>query len=124
MVDSRSAGTIVIGDVVSVEVGQTAVTSGCPAEASQVLVERRRRARACAVLAAASHGVNNMSVVDDPKTFGRTRLSFANTHDIDEFVATLERSSAARSRPISGGAFDWYAAPTVSVRPPTRKCSA
>src|SRR5215467_12307833 len=32
-----------------------------------------------------------MSVVDDPKTFGRTRLSFADTHDIDEFVATLDR---------------------------------
>src|SRR5215467_13207235 len=32
-----------------------------------------------------------MSVVDDPKTFGRTRLSFADTHDIDEFVAVLER---------------------------------
>src|SRR3977135_1866190 len=32
-----------------------------------------------------------MSVVDDPKTFGRTRLSFASIADIDEFVATLER---------------------------------
>jgi len=32
VVDSRSAGTIVIGDVVSVGVGQTAVTSGWPAE--------------------------------------------------------------------------------------------
>src|SRR5215831_4216536 len=32
-----------------------------------------------------------MSVVDDPKTFGRTRLSFADTRDIDEFVTTLEQ---------------------------------
>jgi sulfite reductase (NADPH) hemoprotein beta-component len=32
-----------------------------------------------------------MSVVEDPKTFGRARLSFANVADIDEFVATLER---------------------------------
>ena len=32
-----------------------------------------------------------MSVVDDPKTFGRTRLSFASVADIDEFVATLDR---------------------------------
>src|SRR4051812_47983717 len=32
-----------------------------------------------------------MSVVDDPKTFGRARLSFASVADIDEFVATLER---------------------------------
>src|SRR5436305_14858981 len=32
-----------------------------------------------------------MSVVDDAKTFGRTRLSFADTQDIDEFVAMLDR---------------------------------
>src|SRR5947209_12643476 len=32
-----------------------------------------------------------MSVVDDPTTFGRTRLSFADEAEIDEFVATLER---------------------------------
>jgi len=32
-----------------------------------------------------------MSVVDDPKTFGRARLSFASQADIDEFVDTLER---------------------------------
>ena len=32
-----------------------------------------------------------MSVMDDPKTFGRARLSFADARDIDEFVATLER---------------------------------
>src|SRR5262245_32928059 len=32
-----------------------------------------------------------MSVVDDPKTFGRARLSFADEHDIDEFVAVLDR---------------------------------
>src|ERR1700747_27079 len=32
-----------------------------------------------------------MSVVDDPKTFGRARLSFASEADIDEFVETLEK---------------------------------
>lgn len=32
-----------------------------------------------------------MSVMDDPRTLGRTRLSFASEADIDEFVATLER---------------------------------
>src|SRR5436190_7925414 len=32
-----------------------------------------------------------MSVVDDQKTFGRARLSFANAAEIDEFVKTLER---------------------------------
>jgi sulfite reductase beta subunit-like hemoprotein len=32
-----------------------------------------------------------MSVVDDPTTFGRTRLSFASEAEIGDFVATLER---------------------------------
>ncbi len=32
-----------------------------------------------------------MAAVDDPKTLGRTRLSFASEADIDEFVATLEK---------------------------------
>src|SRR5437867_11637451 len=32
-----------------------------------------------------------MSVVDDPKTYGRARLSFASEAEIDEFVTTLER---------------------------------
>jgi len=32
-----------------------------------------------------------MSAVDDPKTLGRTRLSFASEADIDEFVQTLDR---------------------------------
>jgi sulfite reductase beta subunit-like hemoprotein len=32
-----------------------------------------------------------MAAVDDPKTLGRTRLSFASEAEIDEFVATLER---------------------------------
>ena len=32
-----------------------------------------------------------MSVVEDSRTYGRARLSFANEADIDEFVATLEQ---------------------------------
>jgi sulfite reductase beta subunit-like hemoprotein len=32
-----------------------------------------------------------MSVTEDPKTFGRTRLSFASEADIDEFVSVLDR---------------------------------
>ena len=32
-----------------------------------------------------------MAVIDDPHTLGRSRLSFADTADIDEFVATLDR---------------------------------
>src|SRR3954453_19730752 len=32
-----------------------------------------------------------MSTVDDQKTYGRARLSFATEADIDEFVTTLEQ---------------------------------
>jgi len=32
-----------------------------------------------------------MSVTDDPKTLGRTRLSFASEADIDEFVEVLDK---------------------------------
>jgi len=32
-----------------------------------------------------------MAVLDDPRTYGRTRLSFADTNDIDEFVRTLDQ---------------------------------
>src|SRR6187399_3660890 len=32
-----------------------------------------------------------MSVTDDPKTLGRTRLSFASEADIDEFASVLDR---------------------------------
>src|SRR5437588_2381085 len=46
-----------------------------------------------------------MSVVDDPKTFGRTRLSFADTAEIDEFVATLERFERGELSPDKWRAF-------------------
>src|SRR5207244_991235 len=36
-------------------------------------------------------GHSNMSVTDDPKTLGRTRLSFASEADIDEFVDVLDK---------------------------------
>ena len=32
-----------------------------------------------------------MAALDDPSTVGRTRLSFADEAEIDDFVATLER---------------------------------
>ena len=32
-----------------------------------------------------------MAILDDPRTFGRTRLSFADEAEIDDFVATLAR---------------------------------
>jgi sulfite reductase beta subunit-like hemoprotein len=40
-----------------------------------------------------------MSIVDDPKTFGRARLSFASEADIDEFVTTLERYERGEMTP-------------------------
>src|SRR3954453_17058659 len=43
--------------------------------------------------------VGLMSVVDDPKTFGRARLSFASVADIDEFVTTLERYERGEMTP-------------------------
>ena len=46
-----------------------------------------------------------MSVVDDPKTFGRARLSVASVADIDEFVATLERYERGELTPDQWRAF-------------------
>ena len=46
-----------------------------------------------------------MSVVDDPRTFGRTRLSFASGADIDEFVTTLERYERGEMTPDEWRAF-------------------
>src|SRR3954464_12496661 len=46
-----------------------------------------------------------MSVVDDPSTFGRARLSFADTADIDEFVTTLERYERGELTPDQWRAF-------------------
>src|SRR2546430_3784351 len=46
-----------------------------------------------------------MSVVDDPKTFGRARLSFATEADIDEFVTTLERYERGEMTPDQWRAF-------------------
>jgi len=40
-----------------------------------------------------------MAITDDPKTLGRTRLSFADEAEIDEFVATLERFERGELRP-------------------------
>jgi sulfite reductase beta subunit-like hemoprotein len=46
-----------------------------------------------------------MSVVDDPKTFGRARLSFASEADIEEFVTTLERYERGELTPDQWRAF-------------------
>src|SRR3954466_15953944 len=46
-----------------------------------------------------------MSVVDESKTFGRTRLSFASEADVDEFVTTLERYERGELTPDQWRAF-------------------
>jgi sulfite reductase beta subunit-like hemoprotein len=40
-----------------------------------------------------------MALLDDPKTLGRTRLSFADEAEIDDFVATLERFELGEMAP-------------------------
>ena len=62
-----------------------------------------------------------MAAIDDPKTLGRARLSFAKESDIDEFADMLAQvRDAARSRPTSGAGSGCCAAPTGSGRPTTR----
>src|SRR2546422_3293792 len=51
------------------------------------------------------HEDKTMSVADDPKTFGRTRLSFASVADIDEFVTTLDRFERGELTPDQWRAF-------------------
>ncbi|HEX4802044.1 MAG TPA: nitrite/sulfite reductase [Myxococcaceae bacterium] len=46
-----------------------------------------------------------MAAVDDPKTLGRTRLSFADQADIDEFVATLAKFEQGEITPDQWRAF-------------------
>lgn len=46
-----------------------------------------------------------MSAIDDPKTLGRARLSFADQHDIDEFIATLEKFEHGEIGPDQWRAF-------------------
>jgi sulfite reductase beta subunit-like hemoprotein len=46
-----------------------------------------------------------MAAVDDPKTLGRARLSFASESEIDEFVATLERFERGNLTPDEWRAF-------------------
>ena len=55
-------------------------------------------------------------------TFGRTRLSFAKEADIVEFVATLERFERGEITPDQWRSSVWFAAPTASARPTTRRC--
>lgn len=46
-----------------------------------------------------------MAALDDPKTFGRARLLFADRHDIDEFIATLDKFEGGEIGPDEWRAF-------------------
>jgi sulfite reductase beta subunit-like hemoprotein len=46
-----------------------------------------------------------MAAIDDPKTPGRARLSFADQHDIDEFIATLGKFERGEIGPDEWRAF-------------------
>src|SRR5574341_192963 len=46
-----------------------------------------------------------MAALDDPKTLGRTRLSFASVADIDEFADTLDRFERGEITPDQWRAF-------------------
>src|SRR3982751_5326255 len=46
-----------------------------------------------------------MSVVDDPRTYGRTRLSFASEADIDEFADVLGQFERGEIGPDQWRAF-------------------
>src|SRR5712692_1726320 len=46
-----------------------------------------------------------MPAIDDQKTFGRARLSFANEAEIDEFVSTLEKYERGEITPDQWRAF-------------------
>ena len=46
-----------------------------------------------------------MAAVDDPKTYGRARLSFASEADIDEFVTVLEQYERGELTPDQWRAF-------------------
>ena len=46
-----------------------------------------------------------MAAIDDPTTLGRARLSFADHHDIDEFIATLDKFERGEIGPDEWRAF-------------------
>ena len=65
-----------------------------------------------------------MAAHDHRDTFGRTRLSFADEKDVDEFVATLDRFERGRSVLTNGARSVSCAGRTASGRPPTSRCCA
>ena len=52
-----------------------------------------------------------MSAIDNPTTFSPARLSFADQHDVDEFIGTLEKVERGEIGPDQWRAFRLVAAP-------------
>src|SRR5438067_1508582 len=65
----------------------------------------RRQATRRSARVSVERSEDSMSLVDDSKTYGRARLSFASEADIEEFVATLERYERGELTPDQWRAF-------------------
>ena len=63
-----------------------------------------------------------MHSVDEARTYGRTRLSFADEADIDEFVTTLDRYERGELTRTNGAPSASSAAPTANARRATPRC--
>ena len=61
-----------------------------------------------------------MAATEDRDTLGRARLSFAGRRTSTNSSTCSAASSGERSDPTNGARSGWCAAPTASVRPPTR----
>src|SRR3954451_19156240 len=81
------------------------VSKQCPGRDVLLWIHASTTVGACGRAGAGPREDKTMSVVDDPKTFGRARLSFASVADIDEFVATLERFERGEMTPDQWRAF-------------------
>ena len=63
-----------------------------------------------------------MAAVDDPKSLGRSRLPFASSADIDEFVEHLGRFERGEMELRSGDRSGSCVEPTASARRTTLRC--
>ena len=64
-----------------------------------------------------------MSAIDDSKTLGRTRLSFASEAEVDEFVRVLDQYERGELTPDQWRAFRLLRGTTVSARTASRCCA-
>src|SRR3954471_4562454 len=84
----------------------TSSRSGCTQQiARSVSLSGERQAGTRSASLSGERSEETMSFVDESKTFGRTRLSFASEADVDEFVTTLERYERGELTPDQWRAF-------------------